>query len=464
MDYETVTKRRDAAVRRIQAAWRTYKARKAFVKMRHAASTIQAVAKGWYVRKKLAEARGRHDMEQRFHAIIEKRREKMRLLEAEKREILAMPGSELEEWEQRRFFAAVRMQAHWRGLVARRKMAQSPERLRREKAAATIQSAFKKLMRQRRATGALAQAASAAATAAFASPHGSPLRQSHMRLSSASVLLGSPQPGFEGQGPGPGARLSPQQAARAGLVVEEEEEDVLTRNAKMMGPRRYKELKNQVDGKLSAYLALAKARGAARRPDAALVDERLGELLADYNASAQERLAAVATRQRNLVVVDTLCKQLEQVRPLAELPTDAQPQDFPRPPRGSERFERAKQAHALALAEAKVGSRWWLHLKGLNTKAVQDMLTAEDEDRWDALDAKWRRMWKALEEQENKRPDVLNEFAPRVGAGAEAVAAAKAEAAQRAKLAEYKQRLDKAATAMAASPVGGSYRKPVDRR
>lgn len=54
------------------------------------------------------------------------------ILEAEKRALLALPGAELEEWERRRFLAAVRVQAAWRGLVARRKMAKSPERARRE--------------------------------------------------------------------------------------------------------------------------------------------------------------------------------------------------------------------------------------------------------------------------------------------------------------------------------------------
>lgn len=43
-----------------------------------------------------------------------------------------MPGGELEEWELRRLRAVVKVQAHWRGLLQRRKMAKSPERARRE--------------------------------------------------------------------------------------------------------------------------------------------------------------------------------------------------------------------------------------------------------------------------------------------------------------------------------------------
>ncbi len=45
-----------------------------------------------------------------------------------------------------------------------------------------------------------------------------------------------------------------------------------------------------------------------------LQDARLAELLRDFHASAPDRLAAAHARQRNLVVVDTLCGQLEQVR------------------------------------------------------------------------------------------------------------------------------------------------------
>lgn len=200
-------------------------------------------------------------------------------------------------------------------------------------------------------------------------------------------------------------------------------------------------------------MALAKARGAAKRPDPGIADARLAELLRDYHTSAPARLADAHTRQRNLVVVDTLCVQLEQVcvwalvgeglrrrfvacahgsrrfpgepvereraqdmalrglvcdtrlrarmgglaptplpvlaatadlllnpatvppfyvrsmqmRPLKELPPDVAPQDFPRPPRGTERAERAAQAHALSLTDARVG-KWWTHLRSLNTQ------------------------------------------------------------------------------------------------
>lgn len=55
------------------------------------------------------------------------------LLELDKREILAVPATELDDWQKKRHRAAAMVQAHWRGLVQRRKWAQrEPERLRRD--------------------------------------------------------------------------------------------------------------------------------------------------------------------------------------------------------------------------------------------------------------------------------------------------------------------------------------------
>ncbi|KXZ46393.1 hypothetical protein GPECTOR_44g69 [Gonium pectorale] len=459
-----MSKRREAAARRIQDA----------------AGKIQAVAKGWYVRKKVQEQRDRQDMEQRFHGLMDRHREKMRILEEEKRELLKLPGGELEDWERRRFLAAVRVQAAWRGLVARRRLARSPERAKREQAARRIQAAFKKVMRSRSAGGAFAGVLSAAGSLAL-QPGGrgagtgpSPSRQSYaLRQSGASVLLGSPRlPDSPSGGGGalspPAARsplsaLSPQQQAQqaqagrsgvagAGLGPGGE----IARSAATMGTKRYKELQAQVEGKLGAYVALAKARGSARRPDGRAIDARLAALLGEHRRTAPERLAAARTRQQNLVAVDGLCAQLEQVRPLADLPPDAAPQDFPRPPRGSERAERAATAHALALAEARVGTRWWAHLRGLNTTAVQDALLAEDEERWDAMDAVWRRRWQEAEEEENRRPELLDQLKPRTGAGAAAVAAARQAVAMRSKEDEYAARAAAAALAVPVAPMAGA--------
>ena len=52
-------------------------------------------------------------------------------------------------------------------------------------------------------------------------------------------------------------------------------------------------------------------------------------------------------------------------------------------------MERASQAHALMLAEARVGSKWWKHLKGLNTQ-VRHML---EWGRWPDGDGTAARLW-----------------------------------------------------------------------
>lgn len=54
------------------------------------------------------------------------------VLELEKRQLLRTPAAEYDEREERRHRAAAKVQAHWRGLVARRRWCQSPERIKRE--------------------------------------------------------------------------------------------------------------------------------------------------------------------------------------------------------------------------------------------------------------------------------------------------------------------------------------------
>jgi hypothetical protein len=63
---------------------------------------------------------------------------------------------------------------------------------------------------------------------------------------------------------------------------------------------------------------------------------------------------------------ESLCSQLQQLPPLSNLPPAAQVHHFPLPPSGSRRLAAARQAHALALAEARVGSQWWVPLRLLN--------------------------------------------------------------------------------------------------
>lgn len=57
----------------------------------------------------------------------------LQILEAERQALIALPASEVADWQDRRHRAAVKVQAHWRGLVQRRKLAmRSPGDIQRE--------------------------------------------------------------------------------------------------------------------------------------------------------------------------------------------------------------------------------------------------------------------------------------------------------------------------------------------
>lgn len=73
--------------------------------------------------------------------------------------------------------------------------------------------------------------------------------------------------------------------------------------------------------------------------------------------------------------------------------------------------ENASQCHALALADARVGTQWWRHLKNLNRVDLQEALQQEDEMRWHTDDAMWRRRWARTSCVEERRPDPIDEVA-----------------------------------------------------
>ncbi len=91
--------------------------------------------------RQLRKQKDRVDHEKRFNDVMERHRQRIYLLEAERREVLEQPASELDEWETRRRKAAVKVQAHWRGLVQRRKLREQgkqPEAELREKVGSNL--------------------------------------------------------------------------------------------------------------------------------------------------------------------------------------------------------------------------------------------------------------------------------------------------------------------------------------
>lgn len=121
--------------------------------------------------------------------------------------------------------------------------------------------------------------------------------------------------------------------------------------------------------------------------------------------AVRQATAAAARRERQQTLLQTqaLYAQLSQMPRLLELPESAQPHDFPLPPAGSDREVAARQAHALALSEARVGSKWWAQLKALNRGAEKGRLDDDDAERWAGMDQAWRRQWEQVTRTEEAR-------------------------------------------------------------
>lgn len=108
---------------------------------------------------------------------------------------------------------------------------------------------------------------------------------------------------------------------------------------------------------------------------------------------------------------DQLSAQLAQLSSLESLPPAAAAGHFPSPPPGR-RLNAARQAHALALADARVGSRWWAALAKLPRAAAGgggggDLYAGDgggEAAAWAQQDAAWRRNWERIRKEEAAIP------------------------------------------------------------
>ncbi|GAX75123.1 hypothetical protein CEUSTIGMA_g2567.t1 [Chlamydomonas eustigma] len=312
--------------------------------------------------------------------------------------MLEVPASELEDWHAKRTRAAMKVQAHWRGLVQRRKLAErSPERRLKEQESQEAAQLLKEAVAMRKSF--LERSNTMVAT-----PAGSPLRG----FSTNSVAVrpsqsldrsfSSMRMGTVPEGPSMLSGLGKHVGTGAA-------------SSTIMSSKRYQDLLKQIDSKTAAYKAQAKHM----RADPNLVNSRLKELLRSYHSSAEDHIHAAHERQQALVTSEAVVMQLDALVPLAQLPEGTQPSDFPRPARGSERRARADQAHALMLAEVRAGTRWWNHLRSLNQEAVQLSMLEENDDRWQAMDQQWRRQWRAIEAEEAAMIDIVPNLKKRQG-------------------------------------------------
>jgi hypothetical protein len=112
---------------------------------------------------------------------------------------------------------------------------------------------------------------------------------------------------------------------------------------------------------------------------------------------------------------EVLSAQLAALPALAAVPASARPVHFPAPQAEGGRAGAARQAHALALAEARVGSRWWLPLRarmgdaggacgaGGASAAAAATVPQSWEDGGDADDVAWRAAWARILQEEAGR-------------------------------------------------------------
>jgi hypothetical protein len=316
-----------------------------------AAQTLQAMTRGCQARQKAKKEKERHVSEARFNSVMDRHRERIYMLEAEKRELLKLKAGEVDEWQATRHRAAVKVQAHWRGLVERRKLAQRRAAAKanpslRAQDSRIAQDALNHMANVRRSThfpGSVQdinpRLSVMSTTSHLNHPVGTPghLGTQSRLLSlrpdqSGVVLMGSPEP-------------SPGDQVQMGRPTEDSVEVSVPKPSAQghqgsgastyMSSKRYKDLMRQVDARLTAYKATAKHQ----RVDPEEIDSRLRSLLRGYQSRAEPSVQAARQRQQALVASEALAAQLDQglPTPLGDMPPDAQPQDFPRPAKGTQR-------------------------------------------------------------------------------------------------------------------------------
>jgi hypothetical protein len=114
---------------------------------------------------------------------------------------------------------------------------------------------------------------------------------------------------------------------------------------------------------------------------------------------------------------EALSERLSHLPPLASLLPTARPSHFPPPLAhpGRPCAARALQAHALALADARAGVKWWLPLRAANRAAAAaggeggwgGGWEGEDDAAWAGQDAAWRWAWQRALREEAARPSGL---------------------------------------------------------
>ncbi|WIA35400.1 hypothetical protein OEZ86_003845 [Tetradesmus obliquus] len=320
--------------------------------------------------------------------------ERIQQLELEKRAIKQLGAGELEAWQARREAAATTIQAHWRGSRQRQQLKLSHPAL------ATLRPV------------ACSSPQPADEPSCSTRPISSKVPSNHPLLHSVTAA------GVTGLHAEPStASVAAWPAHRAGLEQQPSSASVCSgvgyssRAAAMHGA-----LRGEAGSCLSAEASRLSAVGAA----------------AQQPADAPRRTAALpAARRMVLERQEALHSQLQQLPQLSQLPDNVTGAHFALPGAGGARAQRSRQAHALALAEAKVGSKWWLPLKALNQQ-LRDAAAAAEQDAgstsgsaskatagalwgaagstgllqqdWQQQELMWKDSWQRIREEEQQRP------------------------------------------------------------
>lgn len=371
--------KRHWAARVIQSRWRAHRLRRDYLRTQDAIRLIQAHIRGWYTRRQVAKERHRRAMDVRYQEVMHKYYERIKVLEKEKRLIEACPVTELDEWDAKRNTAASKIQAHWRGILERRRWLQrSPERQQRDQASRRIQEAFRSLVSARR-------------TRHDAEEEGKGQDPALTRLPTIFTGEADGNAALEAVG-----RNSPDKVRRS----------VATRLSRArettISLDRRRQLEKQINERVETFRGLTKQQ-LRLRPDPEDLDCKLNKLRDQRMQREDTELAVLRQRQRTLVMAENLFVQLQQLPKLSDIPADSQPHHFPRPPRGSEREAVARQAHALALAAERCGRRWWRHLKIINKEDITRALLDTENETWDTQREAVLREWDKIMEEEEQR-------------------------------------------------------------
>lgn len=444
----------------IQAHWRGYRARIEFKAQQGAASTIHDHVGRFLARRQAAKDEEQQQRAARFKAVMARHSDRIKALEHEKRLIKGLPLEELQALQARREAAAATIQATWRGAQQRQQLratmpafgglrpitcssptlpddpsgflpaCRSSRNWLRQSAAQQqpaptgpnlIRTLRQQQLQQENSAlsahysgAAAAEAADAAAGGRLASSVSQPL----LPCAEESSWLSAE-----------GSKLS----ATGGLLQEasaygQRRAAIPAANRAMLD----RQIKTRADAVSADPGTLRAVRDRQQQ-----VDQRLQQLLQEHRSSEGKRLQAVRRRQRLLQKSEVLHGHLKQLPGgLDALDADSSSaccwpaqQSLLRP--GSIRSERAQQAHALSLGEARVQSKWWAPLKQLNqmygalaTAAARGGGARGGEGRliqghrtqaadaagflrmqrdWEQEEIAWRGSWAAIGEREAQR-------------------------------------------------------------